>query len=292
MSSKAKKVVALKEGTVYDSVSDAAKAVGCSKGAIYTAISKGVKVKGIQWAWADGKAPVKRKKISLGDIPSEEEQRMLLHYFLRIRARARRCYRKHHGHLGKQTISETCYNLSRQIHYILDGKKVNFTDMVWGGFLGSLARSREDMILTGGNESVVDAISVFTYVKEHGDKAAKQRASEYMDALLYADEQIQLIKANRPYHRPDAGFAAELEIVYGIRYAPKDVGFTWNALKRLEDEFEKKVERIAALEKETRSLRFELQERIKREKEILSSIIQIAEDERWALREAPRISGN
>lgn len=111
MSRRAERVIALRDGTVYDSVSDAAKAVGCSTGAIYKSIQKRVTIKGTQWAWVDEDTSIRRKKITLGDIPSEEEQRMLLYHFLRIRARARRCYRKHHGHLGKSTLSEACYKV-------------------------------------------------------------------------------------------------------------------------------------------------------------------------------------
>ena len=217
MSRRAERVIALRDGTVYDSVSDAAKAVGCSTGAIYKSIQKRVTIKGTQWAWVDEDTSIRRKKITLGDIPSEEEQRMLLYHFLRIRARARRCYRKHHGHLGKSTLSEACYNLSRQIHYISDGKLKRRHDVTWGGFVGSLALSREDMILTGGSESVEDAMHIFSYIKEHGDEWARRTAIEYMESFLYAEKQIQLIRGNCPNHKPDTRFVAELELVYGMQ---------------------------------------------------------------------------
>lgn len=281
MAMRAKKVVALRDVTIYDSVTDAAKAVGCSKGAIYKSLRTGVATKGTLWAWADGSGAAAHKNqrsISLWDVPSDEEQRMLLHYFVRIRARARRYYRKHHGHLGKKHLSETCYNLSSQIHYILDGKTRTLADKTWGGFMRSLALAREDMILTGGNESAKDAMSVFTYVREHGDKTAGAEAAGYIQDLLYAEKQIQLIMEGHPYQKPDARVAAELEIVYGIRYAPKNADFTWNALKRLEDAYEKKAARVAELKKQLSDLEAELRATNEGMQKKLSSIIQIAEE--------------
>lgn len=115
------------------------------------------------------------------------------------------------------------------------------------------------------------------FVRGHGDERAENEAVVYIKDFLYAERQIQLIKEGHPYHTPDARYAAELEVLYGIRYSPENADFEWDALKRLEGELERKANLVADLEKQISDLKAELQTENERLHKKLSSIIRIAE---------------
>lgn len=270
-----KKVVDLTHGTVYDSVAMAADTVGCTKAAIYNSIKLGKRVKGTLWAWADtifklqlAIPELQPEEISLCDKPTKEEAQMLLYRLVRIRARARRCYRKNHGHLGTQSCSDTCYRLSELIHVLQNenNKSVPYFCGTWLGIILGIGYSREDMILTGGRESVEDVMAILAYMKAHGDEHMKNEVEEFTKKFLYAESQIQLIRESRPCCEPDATYAADLQIRYGICYSCKDDDSQYEALTCL-------------IQKEIANTAKTLEELKSRTQNLLREIRELAEEE-------------
>lgn len=280
---KAREVVAQSSGTIYPSVREAAEKNNCSVGAIYNAIRNGTKVNGTAWSWKS-KSVVERSLshkremqadagFSLENVLTKEERKLILPYLIRIRARARRCYREHHGRFGNRSVSETCWWLSDLIRMMSDDRLYAMPEKrdgsywsyysfrTWGGLTHRLALVREDMILTGHGESVADAIAVLSYIKKHGDAGARWSAEKSIKELLDTEEQILLIMHGTAVSRRKVNprFAKGLSAAYGIA-VPEEVEAVVSQenlrarVARLEDELRRKSELVEKYKKTLRTV--------------------------------------